>query len=359
MPPAPFDLMGLTMLAMLLVALLLPPALVYEPVWELAAGLGYAACCAAVLTLRISPRPRVAMTAYRFSLHRVAGNALLALVALHVAVMVAGDPFLLDYLGWTMPWHVLAGMLGAVALLLAVATREPVLRGWLRLPGDPRLHGWSAIAAALLVAAHVLPTAGKPTSAWRGALVAGLFAGPGTLGHRGPCRALAAAKPSGTHQSRAARRAAPAARAGRAAIAADRPARSARPLARVRWRHAALSAALALCVAGLAVASRARVAAIAQGPLLPTRFDHKFHTAIGCVTCHHNFLDRSLGPKSCLACHKAWARPSPGGSTSCFMPSAPSAINNGRSPGAAAGPVKSCAACHVADKASRFAVGRH
>ena len=159
MPSAPFDLMGLTMLAMLLVALLAPPALVYEPVWELAAGLGYAACCAAVLTLRISPRPRVAMTAYRFSLHRVAGNAMLALVALHVAVMVAGDPFLLDYLGWTMPWHVLAGMLGAVALLLAVATREPVLRGWLRLPGDPRLHGWSAIAAALLVAAHVLPTA--------------------------------------------------------------------------------------------------------------------------------------------------------------------------------------------------------
>lgn len=176
MPSAPFDVLGLTMLAMLLVALLAPPALVYEPVWELAAGLGYAACCAAVLTLRVSPRPRVAMTAYRFSLHRVAGNAFLVLVALHVAVMVAGDPFVLDYLGWTMPWHVLAGMLGAVALMLAVTTREPVLRGWLRLPGDPRLHGWSAIAAALLVAAHVLPTAGKPTTVWRGALLAVLLA---------------------------------------------------------------------------------------------------------------------------------------------------------------------------------------
>lgn len=126
----------------------------------------------------------------------------------------------------------------------------------------------------------------------------------------------------------------------------------------MRWRHAAIAAALALCVAGLAVASRARVAAIAQGPLLPTRFDHKFHTAIGCVTCHHNFLDRSLGPKSCLACHKAWGTSESRRIDVVFHAFCTECHQQRQIAGAAAGPVKSCAACHVAGKASRFTVGR-
>ena len=27
---------------------------------------------------------------------------------------------------------------------------------------------------------------------------------------------------------------------------------------------------------------------------------------MNCVTCHHNFVQRGLGPKPCYACHKAW-----------------------------------------------------
>ena len=123
--PPPYDARTLATVAALCAALLLPPIVAYELVWEVAAALGYAACAAAIAVFAVPPAPRRFLTPYRFSVHRVAGNALLTLAVLHVAVMVALDPFMLDYLGWMMPLHVLLGVLALLALLLAAATREP------------------------------------------------------------------------------------------------------------------------------------------------------------------------------------------------------------------------------------------
>jgi hypothetical protein len=145
----------------IIAAVLAPPVVPYEPAWEIAAGAGYAACCAFVLAFRLTPVPRVAMTPFRFALHRWAGDAALALVAAHVAVMVAADPFVLDYLGWMMPIHVAAGLVGAAALLLAVATREPALRRALPRAASPGLHAWAGIAAGVLAALHVLMASSK------------------------------------------------------------------------------------------------------------------------------------------------------------------------------------------------------
>ena len=75
--PPPDDARTLATVAALCAALLLPPIVAYELVWEVAAALGYAACAAAIAVFAVPPAPRRFLTPYRFSVHRVAGNALL------------------------------------------------------------------------------------------------------------------------------------------------------------------------------------------------------------------------------------------------------------------------------------------
>jgi hypothetical protein len=170
--PPPCDTASLLSLAALAAALLIPPIVAYEPAWEVAAGLGYAGCGAAIAVFAVPPAPRPNLTPYRFALHRVAGNALLVLALLHVAVMTACDPFMLDYLGWMMPSHVLLGVLALLALALATATREPWLRRRLPLPSGARWHAWSGVAGGTLLAAHVLTSSSRLTASWRTALLA-------------------------------------------------------------------------------------------------------------------------------------------------------------------------------------------
>lgn len=170
--PPPYDRLSLGLAVALAGALLLPPIVPYEPAWELASGLGYAGCAAAIAVFAVPPAPRANLTPYRFAVHRVAGHALLALGFLHVAVMAGLDPYLLDYLGWMMPLHVMAGALAFLALLLAAATREPRLRHRLPLPAGAPFHAWTGIVAGFLLAAHVLSSSTRLTASWRAALLA-------------------------------------------------------------------------------------------------------------------------------------------------------------------------------------------
>ncbi|HEX6013743.1 MAG TPA: hypothetical protein VFY87_18480 [Geminicoccaceae bacterium] len=174
--PRAVDPAGALLVGALLAAVLSPPVVSYEPFWEIAAGAGYAACCAFVLAFRLAPVPRVAMTPFRFALHRAAGDAALALVATHVAVMVAVDPFVLDYLGWMMPLHVAAGLVGAAALLLAVVTREPAARRVLPRAASAGLHAWAGIAAGAFAALHVLMASSKFVGWGAYALTGSVFA---------------------------------------------------------------------------------------------------------------------------------------------------------------------------------------
>ena len=140
----------------------------------MAAALGYAACVALILCLRAPPTP---LTAYRFTIHRVAGDLALALVAGHVVVMLAADPFVLDYLGWQAPWHVLFGMAGGAALIAALATREPLLPArWRR--GDRKMHAWIGITAMAGILGHLCVDTAKPSTIWRDALLAAALAVP-------------------------------------------------------------------------------------------------------------------------------------------------------------------------------------
>lgn len=118
------------------------------------------------------------------------------------------------------------------------------------------------------------------------------------------------------------------------------------------------TAVLALLAAGLAWGSSLRLEAIARRPLLDTRFDHQFHKGVNCVACHHNFVERGLGPKSCYACHKAWGTTELRRIDMMFHAFCTDCHRREAAAGRTAGPVKSCAACHVAPGADRVPVHR-
>ena len=186
--PPPYDRRSLAVVLTLSAALFLPPVVTYEPVWELASGLGYAACAALVAVFAVPPAPRANLTPYRFAVHRHAGHAALVLGALHVAVMTALDPFMLDYLGWMMPLHVILGVGAFLALLLAMATREPQLRHRLGLPAGAAFHAWTGILGGLLLVGHVLLSSTRLTTTWRTALLAGALTLPPAMAALGLLR---------------------------------------------------------------------------------------------------------------------------------------------------------------------------
>lgn len=191
---------GAAALVAVLLAVLAPPLVTYELTWEIASALGYVAAAAAVLCMLVRPAPGMPQRAYRFALHRAAGDALVLLALLHVAVMVATDPFMLDYLGWTMPPHVMLGVVATLLLALVTLGREPVFRrpAWLAGAG---FHAWAGIAGALLVAAHVLWSSTRLTSGWRALAIGAalilpplLAAGLRLAGHH-PLRAATGRRP--------------------------------------------------------------------------------------------------------------------------------------------------------------------
>ena len=64
------------------------------------------------------------------------------------------------------------------------------------------------------------------------------------------------------------------------------------------------AAALALLLLPIPTASPRLLQQATQPSLLPTYFPHEKHTTVNCVTCHHNFIDKT-GIGSCLDCHRS------------------------------------------------------
>ena len=120
----------------------------------------------------------------------------------------------------------------------------------------------------------------------------------------------------------------------------------------------AIAAMTGLLVAVLAWGSAERLKAIAARPLLATGFDHGRHRTVSCVTCHHNFVTRGLGTKTCYACHKAWGTTELRRIDSLFHAFCTDCHRRENAAGKAAGPVKSCAACHRPGDATRLPVRR-
>lgn len=68
-------------------------------------------------------------------------------------------------------------------------------------------------------------------------------------------------------------------------------------------RHRAVLVSLLVALATISGLYWYRQHSVINTPLMPIAFDHHDHAAVKCLTCHHNFVDKT-GKDSCYFCHK-------------------------------------------------------
>lgn len=82
-------------------------------------------------------------------------------------------------------------------------------------------------------------------------------------------------------------------------------------------------------------------------PILPMNFAHKDHQTVGCIDCHHNYVD-DTGSDSCMFCHvvneEVWPL-----LERQFHDLCRGCHEDRAALGEAGGPPRRCVACHVED----------
>lgn len=292
---------GLILLAATVPLLLLRPG---ELAWfaiNLAGWAGFLLLCASAA---------VPPAGLRLLLHARLGQWALGLAALHAAAVPAADSTIWRYAALSIPAEILVGLLSLVLVLAAVIMREPRV-----LTRQPSLAAWphplTAFAAALLALAHIYFVPGLP---WWGKT--GLAVGAALL--------LASLLPK---------------------IAP-------------RWhvRSAAVFTGFAACLGPFLFAGpfvEARMSELRQAPVDPRMFEHATHTTVTCLTCHHNFADRT-GLENCISCHKAVSFGEASRIDRTFHAFCTGCHAERRLAGKAHGPTDSCLACHAKHAASTF-----
>lgn len=314
--------------------------------WDIGIGVGYAALIG-ITTLYLYPLRGAGLPHRRLltlSQHRRTGWIVLALAGLHTALLLVAEPLSSRYLLPSAPLYMLSGIAALIALAVLVPTglsARAALRktpasaaqpATSRAPDTPPPHQTPQPrrASSLSVTAH----------ACLAALILALIAAHIVGSHQlidtrvktvTLCLLLAiplawATLRSGTHGSVVVR------------------ARLARIGAwRADWLPAI--AALALLPAPTARTSLMEPA-VTTPPTLQIHFPHDKHTTVNCVTCHHNFVDRT-GVGSCLDCHR---RPRPDLTQSAeatFHTFCRDCHTRLATTTAKHGPTRSCSACHL------------
>jgi hypothetical protein len=296
--------------------------------WEAAQVLGCLALASCALLYWFAVRARRG-SARTLSLarHELLGMLAFAAAALHVVILLATDGVVVEHLKPSLPVYELAGIIAlAMLAVLALPAREALRRRvWAR---HRNFQAWHLGMSCLLlpaIAAHVI---GTDRYVHGQLLAAGLSAACATaLIALLRARASASVPPSWPF--------------GRIADMA---------FGSLSGRTAALAA---VCLALLlALPWRGVSAALRESPLprrqaLVVTFPHEKHTSVACVTCHHEFLDRS-GSGTCYNCHRSDRADLPRGAEALFHGFC---LGCHRDPPAADrrhGPVTGCVTCHVA-----------
>ena len=143
-----------------------------EFLWDWANTLGYIAALLIILLFvyRGQMLPGVPLSGRFFvDLHRDLGYAALLLSALHVLVLLASEPLLLEHLKPTAPWYMLAGLAGTLVLTALLVLSLPALRKgfWSDYRLFRQVHLWLALALLLLLYIHVLGSRFYLNSYWK------------------------------------------------------------------------------------------------------------------------------------------------------------------------------------------------
>lgn len=283
--------------------------------WDIGIGVGYA-IIALVATLYIYPLRGEGLPHRRLftlSQHRRIGWGALILSGLHVAILLRAQPLIGHYLLPSAPYYMLAGLVGLIALGLLIATglaARAVLRR--RDSATTSLSSHTVLAPLLLafLAIHLIGSAQLLDT--RTKVLTG-------------CLLLAIPLLWAAH--RALRRGA----------------------RRTTTLIPCCLAVFVLLLLPIPTASPRLLQPATAPATVPIHFPHEKHTTVNCVTCHHNFVDKT-GIGSCLDCHRS-ERPDlgqPAEATfhtfcrNCHSQLAQTTTKHG--------PTRACSACHASNR---------
>jgi predicted CXXCH cytochrome family protein len=316
--------------------------------WDAGMAIGYVALVAAA-TLYLYPLRGEGLPHKRLftlSQHRRIGWIALVLGLLHAAILLVAQPLVGHYLLPSAPLYMLFGLGALIALAILVATglsARSALRDSFgtRVPVRSTPNALAVIASLRVSSGALVSRPYKPpkppTSVSTHAILAALLL------------ALTAAHLLGSHQL------------------LDRPAKSitfcvllALPLLWAALRRAPRSppirlfptvlpscaAAVILFLLPIPTAAPALLIPAATPSLLPVYFPHEKHTTVDCVTCHHNFVDKT-GLGSCRDCHRSARADLPESAEATFHTFCRTCHTDLAQTTAKHGPTRDCAVCHA------------
>jgi DMSO/TMAO reductase YedYZ heme-binding membrane subunit len=294
--------------------------------WEFSEFLGLVAMIACLALCGCPVRPRESVPPVLLSLrrHEMLGWIALGAAVLHVLLAVVSDHAVVEYLRPTSPLYQLCGIAALVALLaLTVTSLAGVRRRLWRSHRDfQATHIIFGCLLAAVLGAHVVTTGryagGYGRRIWYVAVAAG---GIAILLRRRRANGTA------THEPLVMRRLA-------------------------FGRHSTLMVGVivaAMITLGSLIPGRALVALreplLPRAATLPLNFDHRKHTSINCLVCHHNYAD-GRGFDACIFCHRSARTDLKVGVEARFHDFC---LNCHRHPGPTLqrhGPVSGCTICH-------------
>ncbi len=253
--------------------------------WEISEILGFAAAllCLALCGSPVRPRESVPPVLLSLGRHELLGWIALGAAALHVLIAVVADPTVVEYLKPSLPLYQLAGVGALLALLVLVLSSPTNLRRrlWRSHRSFQATHIAMGCLALIFLAAHVVAADRYTRGYGRRLLFIAVAAG-------GVAMLLRRRRRTGTAMHE---------------IAAVRSFAFGRYSTFVVSVIAGTVLALTPLIAGRAdVALREPL--LPRSQTLPLDFDHGKHTAVNCLTCHHNYAD-GRGFDACIHCHRS------------------------------------------------------
>ena len=304
--------------------------------WDVGIAVGYVALVAAA-TLYLYPLRGEGLPhrrLFRLSQHRRIGWIALVLGVLHAAILLVAQPLIGHYLLPSAPLYMLLGVGALIALAILVATglsaRSALRRATPRPvapPNPPTSVSTHAILAALLLAltaAHLLGSHQLLDTLTKTITFCVLLALP---------LLWAAFR---TTLSRRVRK------------ADSQPTRAppSRPIRLFPTVLPSCAAAVILFLLPIPTAAPALLQPATTPSLLPVYFPHEKHTTVDCVTCHHNFVDKT-GLGSCRDCHRSARADLPESAEATFHTFCRTCHTDLAQTTTKHGPTRDCSVCHA------------
>lgn len=318
--------------------------------WDIGIALGYAALVVAV-TLYLYPLRGEGLPHKRLftlSQHRRIGWIALVLGLLHAAILLVSQPLVGHYLLPSAPLYMLLGLIALIALAILVATglaaRSALRSASIRrtaageshiqkIPGAPSSTTSSARAIPPSVSTHAILAALLLT------LTAAHILGSHQLANK-PAKIITVCFLLGLPLLWAAfrilRR-----RQSREGYSQHRP-----PLPLLPTLLPSCAAAALLFLLPIPTATSHLLQPAVTPSLLPVYFPHEKHTTVDCVTCHHNFIDKT-GVGSCLECHRSSQPDLTQSAEATFHTFCRSCHTDLAQTTDKHGPTRACSTCHV------------